>query len=101
MCASEYVTTYRRAELVCVGPSPGCPPVCSHCDSVLIAELTAQSLCGVWLVSAVGVTLRSASLSLTARGTAGEEVSGHLPLPLHLDNTSTVQLVSVVDQHVV
>ena len=78
-----------------------CPPVCSHRASVLIAELTTQPLCSLCLVSAVGVTLQSASPLLTARGAAGEEVSGHLALPLHLDNTSTVQLVSVVDQHVV
>lgn len=99
MCASEYMTTYRQAELVSVGPLLS--PVCSHCASVLIAELTTQSLCSLCLVSAVGVTLRSSFLLLTAWRAAGEEVSGHLPLPLHLDNTSTVQLVSVVDQHVV
>lgn len=32
---------------------------------------------------------------------AGEEVSGHFALPLHLDETSTVQLVSIAVQHVV
>lgn len=31
----------------------------------------------------------------------GEEVSGHLALPLHLDKTATVQLVSIADKHVV
>lgn len=72
--------------------------MCSHRTSVLIAEL---ALCILCLVSAAGVTLWLASLLLTARGTASEEVSGHLPLPFHLDDTSTVQLVSVVDQHVV
>lgn len=99
MCASEYVTTYRQAKLISVGRLLS--PVRSHRASVLIAELTTQSLCSLCLISAVGVTLRSACLLLTARGTAGEEVSGHLPLALHLDNTSTVQLVSVVDQHMV
>lgn len=80
-------------------------PVCLHhawrAWAPLIAELTTLCLCSLCLVSAVGVTQRSACLSLTAWGTTGEEVSGHLPLPLHLDHTSTFQLVSVVDQHVV
>lgn len=40
-------------------------------------------------------------LSLTTRRATGEEVGGHLPLPFHLDKTSTVQLVSVVGQHMV
>lgn len=67
--------------------------------------------CFIWLLSLSTVSVlsvqweshcgRLASLSLTARGTAREEVSSHLSLPLHLDNTSTVQLISVVDQHVV
>lgn len=98
MCASDNIQT--GTELVSAGPV-FCPQCVSHRASVLIAELTTQSLCSLCLISAVGVTLRSACLSLTARGTAGEEVSGHLSLPLHLDNTSMVQLVSVVDQHVV
>lgn len=32
---------------------------------------------------------------------AGEEVSGHLALPLHLDETPTVQLVPIAVQHMV
>lgn len=40
-------------------------------------------------------------LSLTARGTTSEEVSGHLSLPFHLHHPSTLQLVSVVGQHMV
>jgi len=96
MCASEYVTRDRL-----VSDSHLLSPECLHRASVLIAELTTQSLCSLCRTNAVGVTLLSAGLSLTARGTASEEVSGHLPLPLHLDNTPTVQLVSVVDQHVV
>lgn len=80
---------------------PSSVPIVFARASELITELTTQSLCSLCPASAVGVTLRSALLLLTAWGAAGEEVSGHLSLPLHLDNTSTVQLVSVFDQHVV
>lgn len=98
-CASEYMKTYRQAQLVSVGRPLS--SACSHRASVLIAELTTQCLCSVCPVSAEGVTQRSTRLSLTALGTAGEEVSGHFSLPLHLHHTSTVQLVAIVDQHVV
>lgn len=37
---------------------------------------------------------------LTALGSAGEEVGGHLPLALHLDHAPAVQLVAPVHQHV-
>lgn len=71
---------------------------CSHRDaaprlSAQAAEQTSLSLCSLSSVSP--------GRSLTARGAAGEEVRGHLALPLHLDDTATVQLVSVADQHMV
>lgn len=94
MCACYYVTTSRQAKLVSAGRRLS--PVCSHRRAELSASLLLSVLSVQW-VSLCG----PAGLSLTARGTAGEEVSGHLPLPLHLDNPSAVQLVSVVDQHVV
>lgn len=95
MCASECVTTSRQAELVSVGRLLS--PVCLRWASVLIARMTTQSLCSLRLISAARVRLPLTA----ARGTAGEEVSGHFTLPLHLDNTSAVQLVAVVGQHVV
>lgn len=50
----------------------------------------------------MGVTLwLSPPLTLPARRATGEEVSGHLALPLHLDKTAAVQLVSIAVKHVV
>ena len=40
------------------------------------------------------------AFSLTSLGPAGEEVGGHLPLALHLDHATVVQLVAAVHQHV-
>ena len=87
----------RRAELVSAGLLLSL--VCSH---RLSPGWTLKSLCCSLSCQCNGShSVGSPALLLTARGTAGEEVSGHLPLPLHLDDTSVVQLVSVVDQHVV
>lgn len=93
ICASEYVATYS---LVSAGLLLS--PECLHHASSWPLSV---SLCSLWRISGVGVTLRSNGLSLTTWGAAGEEVSGHLSLPLHLDDTSTFQLVSIVGQHVV
>lgn len=98
MCACEYSTTWRQAAFICTGRRLF--PLWLHRALVLIAKLTTPSLCSLCLASAVGVTLRSASLPLTAWGAACEEVSGHLALPLHLHNATTFQLVSIADQHV-
>lgn len=81
--------------------------VCSHCDaaprlSARAAKQTSLSLCSLSSGRCGGnYAAVSPGWSLTARGAAGEEVRGHLPLPLHLDDTATVQLVSVADQHMV
>ena len=96
MCASEYKTKYS---LVSVGHVLS--PVCLRRASELIATLTTQCVWRSRPNQRSGVTLWSAALSLATRGTTGEEVSGHLSFPLHLDNSSAVQLVSVAGQHVV
>lgn len=82
-----------------------------HCLSALavicfrfVQWLTAQPPLGISavLASPVGVTLwLSPPLTLPARRATGEEVSGHLALPLHLDKTAAVQLVSIAVKHVV
>lgn len=86
-----------------------------HCLSALavicyrfVQLLTAQPRADRWgispaFASPVGVMLWLSHplLPLPPCRATGEEVSGHLALPLHLDKTATVQLVSIADKHVV
>lgn len=94
VCACGYSTARRQALLVgagsrllpfaqCLAAQPGPDP-----------WVSLQSL--LWCPA-----LHTHTHTLPGLGATGEEVRGHLALPLHLDETSTVQLVSVAVQHVV
>lgn len=92
LCGCGYSTTRRQALLVGVGRHllPFAQCLAAQMDADPWVSL--QSL--LWCPHPHTHTLPS----LRA---AGEEVSGHLAFPLHLDETATVQLVSIAVQHVV
>lgn len=88
------VATRQHADRHCLWASA---VICSrlHSASLLKWVLTLGCLCSL----CCGAPTHTHTLpSLRA---AGEEVSGHLAFPLHLDETATVQLVSIAVQHVV
>lgn len=101
-CACGYSTTRRQALLVvarrhllpfakCLAAQPGADPW------VFLQPLPLP----VQRESRCGRPPPPPPFTLSRLRAAGEEVSGHFALPLHLDETSTVQLVSVAVQHVV
>lgn len=99
-CACGYSTTRRQALLVvagrhlllfakCLAAQPGADPWVFL--QPLPLPVQRESRCG----------RPPPPFTLSRLRAAGEEVSGHFALPLHLDETSTVQLVSIAVQHVV
>lgn len=100
--ACGYSTTRRQALLVgtnrhllpfaqCLAAQPGADPWVS---------LQSLPLPGQW-ESCCGCPPPPHAHTLPSLRATGEEVSGHLALPLHLHKTATVQLVSIVVQHMV
>lgn len=101
VCAFGYSTTRRQALLVvagrhllpfaqCLAAQPGADPWVFLQPLPLPVQRESRH-----------AMVATPHLTLPRLRAAGEEVSSHFALSLHLDQTSTVQLVSIAVQHVV